>query len=59
MDHRTSQRIELDHRRGYFAEPIGASTDYALRVVIRNDSQVTLYVGGTAKISHTFGGPLI
>ena len=35
-------------------ESIDAATDYALRVVIENDSDVTLQVDGTTKVSMTF-----
>ena len=41
-----------------FADTIDASTDYALQLVIENDSSVTLNVNGVPKITHTFAGPL-
>ena len=37
---------------------IAALTDYSLQLVVQNDTQVTLSVNGSAKVSHTFSGSL-
>jgi len=39
-------------------EPVDALVDYALRLVIENDSDVALYVDGALKVAHGYSGSL-
>ncbi len=44
--------------KSWIASPIDALADYELRVSVLADSEVTLYVDGVPRITHTFAGSI-
>jgi hypothetical protein len=55
IGHRDAAGWQIDSE---LAEMIAPSTDYRLRLLIENDTDVTLSVDGVAKVAHSYGGSL-